>query len=119
MVGIVTAEGEPIVQLPVAGQTWTAVIDTGFNGDVELPESLRPSVNARFVTQTEWSLASGQRSIEDTYEADFPFDGETLAVEATFATDNRILLGTHLLRHYRLLVDFPARTVLLEKVAGT
>lgn len=36
LVGIVTAAGEPMVQLPVGGQDWPAVVDTGFNGDLDL-----------------------------------------------------------------------------------
>jgi hypothetical protein len=48
---------------------------------------------------------------------DFPFDEETLLAEATFVPGPEILLGTHLLRLYRLEIDFLARTVRLERVA--
>jgi predicted aspartyl protease len=117
--GTVTEEGEPIVVLPVQGQTWPAVIDTGFNGDLELPEGLRPLVNARYITQTEWLLGGGQSLVEDTYEVEFPFDGETVIAEVTFAPSTAILIGTSLMRHYRLTIDFADQMVLLErKVRG-
>jgi hypothetical protein len=37
---MVTDEGEPVIMLTVAGQTWSATIDTGFNGELELPDAL-------------------------------------------------------------------------------
>jgi len=76
--GTVTTDGVPTVSLAVAGKTWPATVDTGFNGDLELPEALRPFVNARFLAPTEWLLAGGGRIVEDTYEVDFPFDAPSL-----------------------------------------
>jgi hypothetical protein len=35
--GIVTRDGIPQVSLNVAGRTWLATVDTGFNGALELP----------------------------------------------------------------------------------
>jgi predicted aspartyl protease len=116
--GTVTPDGVPMVSLVVAGQTWPATVDTGFNGDLELPEALRPYLNARFLAATEWLLAGGQRSVEDTYEVDFPFDGAVLVVEATFVADDSILIGTGLMAGYRLTVDFVAAAVLLERLAS-
>jgi predicted aspartyl protease len=114
--GTVTAEGVPTVPLIVGGQPWTAVIDTGFNGDLELPDALRSHVNARFLHSVISELASGVSVLEDLYHVDLPFDGTVVLAEATFVPGNQILLGTGLLRNYRLTIDFPARTVLLERV---
>lgn len=36
--GTVSDVGVPTIILPIAGQEWSATIDTGFNGDLELPE---------------------------------------------------------------------------------
>jgi predicted aspartyl protease len=114
--GHVSAEGEPTISLPVAGKNWTAVVDTGFNGDLELPEPLRPLVNPRYLLRAKSFLASGQSLDEDVYLVELAFDGQDIVAEATFAPGDTILLGTHLLRHYRLTVDFVARTVLLERL---
>ena len=38
--GTVTQDGEPTIYLQIGGKKWPAIIDTGFNGDLELPESL-------------------------------------------------------------------------------
>ena len=49
--GTMTRDGVPMIRVTVAGNTWTAIIDSGFNGDFELPESLRPFVSSRFKGQ--------------------------------------------------------------------
>jgi len=115
IVGNVTSDGVPVVDLPVSEQTWAAIIDTGFNGDVELPEGLRPFVNPRFKGRFHSMLAGGQTILEDIYEIDFPFEGELVAAEATFVENHKILVGTRLLRHHRLEIDFPGGTVKLER----
>lgn len=114
--GVVNADDIPTVTLHIAGQDWPAIIDTGFNGDLELPEALRAHVNPRFVAQIRSQLAGGQTIVEDSYLVDFPFDGGVVQADATFVAGTGLLLGTHLLRQYRLTIDFVARTVLLERL---
>ena len=92
-----------------------AVIDTGFNGDVELPAALRDDLAGRFVGRVTSLLAAGQVVEEDLYLVEFPFDGELLRAEATFAAVNEALLGTHILRQHRLQIDFPLKKVSVEK----
>jgi clan AA aspartic protease len=113
--GVVTEDGVPAIQVEVSGQRCRAIIDTGFNGELELPERLRPHVNARLVARATSLLAANQRIEEDVFLVDFPFDGRTFRVQATFADGDEILIGTGMLRDYRLRVDFPARTVVIEK----
>ena len=117
LTGTVTDDGVPQLLLTVAGQSWAATIDTGFNGELELPNHLRQAVNARFIGRIQVALGGGQHMEEDLYLVDFPFDGETLLAEATFVPGQEILLGTHLRRRYRLTIDFPAQAVQLERVA--
>jgi predicted aspartyl protease len=117
MVGTVDADGTPFLLLTVAGRIWTAVIDTGFNGDLELPEDLRSSVNPRDNGYSHSLLAGGQSILEEVFLIDFPFDGQTVEADATFVPGQTILLGTHLLRRHRLEINFVAQTVLLERVA--
>jgi hypothetical protein len=49
-----------------------------------------------------------------TFHVDFPFDGQTVRVQATFVDGDEILIGTRMLRDYRLRIDFPARTMVIE-----
>jgi clan AA aspartic protease len=113
--GIVSDDGVPEIGPEVSGVRWRAIIDTGFNGDLELPDQLRADVNARFVGRVSSLLAANQRVEEDVYLVDFPFDGRIVQVQVTFVDGDEILIGTRLLRDYRLHIDFPARTVAIEK----
>ncbi|HSF17874.1 MAG TPA: hypothetical protein VLK65_20210 [Vicinamibacteria bacterium] len=115
MRGTVTDERVPIVELIVNGSAWRAVIDTGFNGYLELPESLRSAVKAEFIGYLESALAAGQTIVEENYLVEFPFEGETLVVEATFGPADDILVGTSLLGNHRLAIDFRERSVVIEK----
>lgn len=116
--GVVSPKGVPTILLPIAGQEWAATIDTEFNGDLELPEVLRASVNiVGYIGLLEFALAGGQTIEEDVYLVDFPFDGKIIEAEVTFVADSQILIGTYLLRDYRLQVNFVTRTVELERVS--
>lgn len=114
--GSVTPDGIPVIALTLAGESWRAILDTGFNGDLELPGRLQPFVNARFLCRNRSLLAAGQIIEEDSHLVDLAFDGETRLAEATFAAHDEILIGTHLLRGFRLEIDFPAQTVRWERV---
>ncbi|HUY34679.1 MAG TPA: hypothetical protein VMV69_18180 [Pirellulales bacterium] len=97
-----------------AGQRWQAIIDTGFNGELELPDRLRSHLNAQFVGRATSLLAANQRIEEDVYLVDFPFDGQMVRAQATFVDGDEILIGTRMLRDHRLQIDFPAETVSIE-----
>ena len=113
--GIVTDDGVPITDVEVGGQRWLAIVDTGFNGDLELPKLLRLRVNAQYVGRVKSVLAANKQVKERIYLVDFPFDGQNIQALASFVNSHEILIGTGLLREYQLRIDFPARTVAIER----
>lgn len=113
--GVVSAAGVPTIVVAIAGKDWLATIDTGFNGDLELPEELREVFHARYVGRATATRAGDQTVTEDVFIVDFPFDGRMMRAEATFVSGALILIGTHLLRDYVLHVDFVGKTLLLER----
>ena len=113
--GVVSAEGVPTITLTIAGKDWLATIDTGFNGDLELPEELRAVLHARYIGRSTAALAGGQSVEEDSFIVEIPFDGQTVQAESTFVVGSGILIGTHLLREYSLRIDFVSKTVFLER----
>ena len=113
--GTIDEKGLPIIILSIAGRGWKATIDTGFNGDLELPYALGSYLNPQFFGRGLSLLAGGQSLEEEHYLVDFPFDGEVVRALATFVSREEILIGTHLLADYRLLIDFPAAEVKLER----
>lgn len=114
--GSVTEDGVPAIEVHLGGEVWWAIVDTGFNGDLELPRRLQAHVNASFVGRAFSLLAANQRIEEEVFLVDFPFDGTTIRAQATFTDSDEILIGTGMLREYRLDVDFPARTVVVARV---
>jgi predicted aspartyl protease len=58
--GTVTEDGRPLIQVPIGGEIWSGVIDTGFNSYLELPESMRSLFQPRFLTEAIFDLAAGQ-----------------------------------------------------------
>ena len=95
--GIVAEDGVPSFDVEIGGLQLRAIIDTGFNGELELPERLRPHVNSQFVGRATSLLAANQRVEEDVFLVDFPFDGSIVRVQATFVDGEEILIGTSML----------------------
>ena len=113
--GVVSEERVPRVELVIAGQRVWAVVDTGFNGDLELPDSLQDKLDCIFLARRRSLLAAGMVVEEDVYRVLLEFDGRQVEAEVTFAPGQEALIGTGLLADYRLEVDFVRRTVELRK----
>ncbi len=111
--GAVDESGLPVIELEIAGRTWRAAIDTGFNGDLELPYALGAAVKARYFGRGSSFLAGAQVLEEDHYLVELLFDGRVVRALASFVPGDGILIGTNLLRDYRLVVDFPNAEVQL------
>ena len=114
--GIVTEDGVPLIRVMVNHQEWPAIVDTGFNGGLELPAACRDSVKPEWLGRVVSVLAGGMKVEEDAYRVAVPFDGEVLETEATFVESDTILIGTRLLSNHRLEIDFPAGNLCLERI---
>ena len=75
------------------------------NGDSSEPASGGPGVAQAPVRQAQ----------KTPLTANAAADGHIVQAEATFVPAQEILVGTNLLRAYRLEVDFPAQTVELMR----
>jgi hypothetical protein len=53
IVGTVS-DDTPVVALDIAGREWPAIVDTGFNGDFELPDELRTILPHRLAATPPW-----------------------------------------------------------------
>ena len=115
ILGVVNKRGVPVILLNIGGVQYRAVIDTGFNGDLELPAALWHVLNPRWEFKSKAWLAGGIEIEEDVYRVEFPFDGRVVEAEATFVEGNEILIGTGMLWNYRLTINFAARTVRIQR----
>lgn len=114
--GTVTEEGIPVIEMEVGGERWRAIVDSGFNGELELPEQLRSKVNARYVGRATSLLAAHQRIEEDIFLVDIPFAGRPVKAQATFVDGDEILIGTGMLWNHELRINFPSRRVEIDGV---
>lgn len=115
MISGIVVDGVPLVRLEVGNSEWPAIVDTGFNGELELPEVLATVVNPQFFGSGTALLAGGQSVEEDHCFVDFPFDGLTVRALATFVPGDETLIGTALLAEYELKVDFPRSHMVLRR----
>ena len=113
--GIVTEDGVPLVTLRLDDEDWVAIIDTGFNGSLELPAPLSTRLKTETLGFIDAELAAGVTIREELFEIQIDFDGEPVAAQATFADVRFVLIGTRLLARHRLEIDFVSGTVRLTK----
>ncbi|MEX0717404.1 MAG: hypothetical protein WD066_12495 [Planctomycetaceae bacterium] len=103
--------------MPLGGEAWTATIDTGFNGGLELPERLFEELDPQYAGHITSVLAAGQVIDEDAYVVTIPFDGRLVEPYATFVSGDGVLIGTAVLAEHRLEIDFPNRHLVLERMS--
>ena len=113
--GRVTDEGEPIIWIHIGGRNWPATVDTGLNGDLQLPQECRQLIDTSYAGRSTWILADNTRLEEDVYLANVEFDEGQVPAIVSFQRAENILIGTHFIRAYRLTIDFVQKTALLER----
>jgi clan AA aspartic protease len=92
------------------------VVDTGFEGELTLPIGAVAALQLPFIQEIRTNLANNQSFRADAYLAPIMWDGEVRNV-AVLAMGVRPLLGTALLRSYRLLAEFvDGRSVSITKL---
>lgn len=111
--GVVSNDGTPLVTLTLAGRDCPMVVDTGFNGCLELPEEFRELIPKVSMGPVRSELASGIVIDEESFLVRVYFDGQQVMAPVTFAPVIKGLIGTELLADHRLEIDFPKATVRL------
>jgi clan AA aspartic protease len=115
LVGHLNARRNPFVPLGVAGQTIKAMVDTGFDGGVQLPDFYRVLLNPRQVRTDPYMYPDGTKTNLPVYEVRVTLGTEEFDTEAIFGPPDEVLIGVELLKHLRLTIDFPAGTVELTR----
>ncbi len=115
----VNRTGSPLIPLRYADQDLMAVVDSGFRGDLELPETFLGAASQDFIGSVESDLAGGQQIEEDVYQVEIDFDGSLMTVETTFADTSMALVGTRLMKEHRLQIDFVHKTLSLKRSLDT
>lgn len=113
--GRILPSGAPTVPVEFAGVTFDAVLDTGFEGQFELPVALAPILNPIPKGTIRYGLGTGGESEVDVYWVAVTFDDTEQMVVVHFVPGDEIILGLEMLAAYRVTLDFPAGTVTLDK----
>lgn len=89
----------------------TAIVDTGFDGDLCLPTRLAVPLGLELIGEQHIELADGTQRYELVFSGSVRLFGETRVVEVLLTKSEDALLGTHLLDHYRVSIEFPGGRV--------
>ena len=113
--GRVNANDEPLISIEIylklKLQKFTAIIDTGFNGSLSVPESLIENAGWKELGVEEYELASGERMTARVFSGRVRFDGEQKDIPVLSTKSGDILIGTKLLRNKKLVVNFRKKSV--------
>ena len=104
--GIVTRELDAWVELAIANDqqptvSFSAVVDTGFNGCLTLPRVVLERFQARPLTRVVVTLADGSKTVSDLFELTILWDGRPLTIEVD-AAETEPLIGMALLAGHDL-----------------
>jgi clan AA aspartic protease len=94
----------------------SAVVDTGFNGDICIPIELAVTLGLDLVAMDEVQLADGTSRQQVLFAGTVELLGETRDVSLT--SSDVALVGTELLSDCRLTIDFATGDVQLTKSKG-
>jgi clan AA aspartic protease len=106
--GIVTAQREAILRLPVRStdgkeHEYDSVVDTGYNGWLTLPPSIITALGYRWQRFGHATLADGSESVFNVYEGVVLWDGQLLTIDVD-ELDADSLVGMSLMYGFELLL---------------
>ena len=107
--------GLPLVTILIRSREIEALLDTGFDGWLMLPEEIIQELNLQYIGQTDYELADGEIVESKLYEAEMDWLGETKKFPVVATPSDLSLLGMGLLANAKTLLR-PAKNILqIEK----
>src|SRR5439155_5458936 len=95
----------------------TAIVDTGFDGDLCIPIRVAVQLGLELVGEEFVELADGKRSYELVFAGSARLFGETHEGRIMLTTSQDALIGTRLLNRYPLAIQFPGGEIKLRSRA--
>lgn len=103
--------GLPLVTITLYSQEIEALLDTGFDGWLMLPEPIIQKLNLGYIGQTEYELADGEVVESVLYEAELGWLGEKKKISVVSTPSDLSLLGMGLLANAKTIIR-PAKNIL-------
>lgn len=111
--GIVNQDDEPIVNITLIFKNrrhkLPAVIDTGFNGYLSVPQHIANKSKWYFAGFEEYEIATGELVTQRVYLGDVIFDKFRQTTYIVTSNSKDILIGTKLLRNKLLRINFKSK----------
>ena len=113
--GFVNENDEPLIPIALLlrgrPRRFQAVLDTGFNGYLSVPESVVQRGGWYFAGYEEYEIATGDRVRERVYLGEVIFGRRRFTTHAVTSRSEDVLIGTKFLSDKALHIDFKRRTV--------
>lgn len=93
----------------------TAIVDTGFDGDLCLPIRIAVQLGLELVGEQIVELADGTRKRELAFDGSVRFFNDAQAVRIMLTSSEDAPIGTRLLNHYRAAIEFPGGRLKLRQ----
>lgn len=108
------------VPIIVAGehgqQKISALLDTGFTGELQLPLQIAVPLGLKLVGVASYKLADGSVSKQMLFSASINWGTKTRLVTASVVMDAEdVLMGVSVLHGYALLVDFKQKQLVIKE----
>jgi clan AA aspartic protease len=94
--------------------TLEAVIDTGFDGSLCMPVEVAVQLGLELIGFQTVEYADGRMSRELVFLGSMILAGQERKVEISLTDAQEALVGTELLAHYTLEINFPRKSVRLR-----
>lgn len=120
MIGRVDDDGRALVAVTIRSRTASpemtveAWIDTGFTGELVMPQSTIDRLGLTQSGTLDAQLGDGTFVVLKTFTCLIDWLGQEIPVEVVANAGSFPLLGVGLLRMCKLTVDFPLRAVVIE-----
>ncbi len=103
--------GLPLITILVHSREIEALLDTGFDGWLMLPETVVEELKLEQIGETEYELADGEIVDSKLYEASMDWLGEEKKISVVATPSDLSLLGMGLLANARTILS-PSKNIL-------
>ena len=110
--GYFNAQGEPVIRLDLGTASTDVLVDTGFDGGLTLPSYVANQLDLTYVGLEGFTSAFEETIVAKTYSIEIDWLGKRVRVSVIVNPRiNQALLGSHMLKDRRLVIDYGERTV--------
>lgn len=97
--------GSPMIKIIFEDNNIVALLDTGFTGEIMLPESLISELNLKQIGVPEYIGASGEIKQTKVFKAEIQFFGKNREIDVLSTEANFSLAGMELFHNCKILIE--------------